>query len=309
MSNKIIKLIKGEGKKRKAAIIKLNSYLTNPGRFSILILGFRGTGKAHWLKEIQNIYKEDNKILDHIVSISAFNTNKYNEQDWTNLFNDSDNGLLVISDIEDLNKESQGLLFNGISTGDGGMFGFKEKEFNIRIAFTSTKDITTLRDNETYLTHKFFDRICQFAVKMPTFDEANYFIWEDFKKSWDKMSFESHNEYPEGLKIWLNKLESPLYGNFRDLDKLAINWHNYRLLNKKEDKILKLVRDDFFNYYHFPEHKTDINNEFEISKSTGWDGNLKNFRLFYKNYIKTKHGSLRKGEIESKMSYRTMEGW
>ncbi|MCL5129350.1 sigma 54-interacting transcriptional regulator [Algibacter sp. L4_22] len=309
MLNKISNIIKNETKQRKDAIIKLNSYLTNPGRFSILILGSRGTGKAHWLKEIQSLHKEDDKNLDELVFISAFNTNKYNEADWINLFKSSNNGLLVISDIEELNKESQGLLFNGISTGQGGMFGFKEKKFKIRIAFTSTKDITTLRDNETFLTHKFFDRICQFAVKMPTFQEANIFIWEDFQKSWDKMSFQNHNEYPEDLKIWLKKLESPLYGNFRDLDKLAINWHNYRLLGKKEDKILALVREDFFNYYHYPEHKTDINSTFEISKSCDWDGNLKKFRLFYKNYIKNKYGTLRKGEKESKMSYRTMEKW
>lgn len=307
--SKLTKIFRNETKQRKKSITKLHSYLTNPGRFSVLLLGLRGTGKKHWLKKIQHIYKDDELNLNSIVFASALAANKKKETDWDNLFKLSNNGLLVISDIESLNKESQGILFEGISTGKGGKFGFNEKKYDIRIAFTSSKSISTLRDTETYLSHYFFDRICQFAVKLPSFEEANKTIWADFKKSWDKMCFEKHNNYPNNLKKWLETFNQPLHGNFRDLDKLAINWHNYRLQEKKEEDILNLVKSDFISFYHFPEHNSDVNNLMEISEDQSWSKNLDNFRAFYKNYLIEKYGSIRKGAKISGLSHRTIESW
>ena len=304
-------LIKNENSKRKTAITKLNVYLTNPGRFSILIIGFRGTGKAHWLTELQKLHKEANLNLDSITFINALKANGFSEVDWIKTFKNTNNGLLVITDIEELTKKNQAVLFEGISTGEGGKFGFKKKEYIIRIAFTSTKSISILRDSETYLTHKFFDRICQFAVKLPSYSDGNINVWKDFKKTWNKMCFEQHNKIPGNeLKEWLENSSIILHGNFRDLDKLAINWHNYRLQDTiEEENILSHVKSDFDEFYRFPEHNQDLKRTFEISEDLPWIDNLDNFKEAYTRFIKEKHGTLKQGAKKAGISYRTMERW
>lgn len=307
----IKELLKNENNKRKEAINKLNSYLTNPGRFSILVIGNRGTGKTHWLNQLQITHKSTSKNLDNISFINAIKSNHFTNTEWENIFKKSNNGLLVINDIEELNKKGQATLFEGISTGEGGKFGFNKKKYDLRIAFTSTKSISTLRDNETYLTHKFFDRICQLAVKLPFYVGADKSIWRDFKKTWKKMCFKEHNKLPGNeLKEWLENGNNILHGNFRDLDKLAINWHNYRLqINTKEENILNLVKSDFNEFYRFPEHNDNLKRKFEISEDITWQDNLDNFKEAYTRFIKEKDGSLKQGAKRAGVSYRTMERW
>lgn len=304
-------LLKKETKVRKLAVNKLNSYLTNPGRFSILVIGRRGTGKAHWLNQIQITHKSSSINLDNINFINAIKSNHFTEIEWENTFKKSNNGLLVITDVEELNKKGQATLFEGISTGEGGKFGFNKKIYDLRIAFTSTKSISALRDNETYLTHKFFDRICQLAVELPFYNGGDRFIWKDFKTTWSKMCFKEHNSLPEEeLKEWLENGNNILHGNFRDLDKLAINWHNYRLqVNIKEEDILNLVKDDFVKFYRFPEHNDNLKRKFEISEDITWHDNLDNFKEAYTRFIKEKYGSLKQGAKSAGISYRTMERW
>lgn len=307
----ITSLIENENRQRKQAITKLNTYLTNPGHFSTLVLGFRGTGKAHWLTKVQKQQKESNLNLDSICFINALKANTFTEKDWEATLKKNNNGLLVITDIEELTKKSQASLFEGISTGEGGKFGFKEKAYDIRIAFTSTKSISSLRDSETYLTHKFFDRICQFAVKFPSYIGGDRNIWRDFEKTWNKMSFKEKNNIPgKELKEWLENGSNVLHGNFRDLDKLAINWHNYRLQdNIKEENILELVKSDFNEFYRFPEHNHDVIKAFEISEDMTWNDNLDNFKAAYARFIKERYGSLKQGAKGKGVSYRTMERW
>lgn len=303
-------LLKSESKRRKEAISKLHSYVINPGRFSILLLGARGTGKTYWLQELQNLYKTKSIFLDNITLINSSVINSYSKSDWTKVFEKSNNGLLVIQDIENLNKESQALLFDGISTGQGGKIGFEKKEFDIRIAFTSSKNIALLRDNELYLSHKFFDRICQFAVELPSYEKGSSIIWKDFVKTWRKMNFQEHLDLPSTeLKDWLESNNLTLFGNFRDLDKIAIIWHNYRLLGTEEASILDKVKKDFINFCKYPENKSDGKKHLEIRSELSWDDNLHYFKMRYKEYIIAKYGSLKLGAKEAGNSYRTMERW
>lgn len=303
-------IVKSESKRRKEALLKLHSFITNPGRFSVLLLGARGTGKTYWLQNFQNLYKTNSRILDSIYLLNASNANSYSESDWTEIFKKTNKGLLVIKDVENLSKKTQALLFDGISTGQGGKLGFKKKEFDIRIAFTSTKDISKLRDNELYLSHKFFDRICQFAVELPTHETGSSYIWEDFKKTWKKMNFQSHSELPSAdLREWLESNNLTLFGNFRDLDKIAIIWHNYRLLGTNEDSILLKVKSDFINFCKYPENKSDEKKQLEIRSEFTWADNLDYFKMKYVEYLIEKYGKLKIGAKEADVSYRTMERW
>lgn len=309
MYNELTKKIKAEAKERIVAISKLEGFLTNPGRFSVLVLGMRGTGKTHWIQEIQKIHRND-KHLSGLISVNAALTNDKLRDYWEEKFEQAHKKLLVIEDVDALSKESQEILFEGLSTGDGAKYGFDEKKYEFRIAFTSTFDVKTLRDNEEFLLHKFFDRISQFVVKMPSYNDLKQGVWHDFQSTWRKMKFKSYKELPGiELKKWLEDHAHELHGHFRDLDKIAINWHHQRISKVKEDNILALVTQDFRELFHFPEHKSELSNTLHIDSSLDWEGNMRKFRKYYKDWIKIEFGSLRKGETKAGISFRTMERW
>lgn len=70
MKDKLAALLKSETKERTEAIRKLEGFLLNPGRFSVLVLGMRGTGKSHWINEIQKCNSSD-KHLKGLVVVNA----------------------------------------------------------------------------------------------------------------------------------------------------------------------------------------------------------------------------------------------
>jgi hypothetical protein len=309
MDNRLEKILKSETKERADVICELEGFLLNPGRFSVLIIGMRGTGKSYWLELIQSSYSDD-KHLSGLVMVNAALAKNSNQDYWSETFKKANMKLMIVEDVEKLSKESQEILFDGLSTGHGAKYGFDEKKFEFRIAFTSTFDIKTLRDTEEYLSHKFFDRISQFVVKLPSYTDLNQTVWKDFQLTWKKMKFETNNDLPGlELKTWLEEHSQELHGHFRDLDKIAINWHHCRISGRKENEILSLVTEDFREWFHFPEHKSELFNAFHIDDSLDWEGNMRKFKKYYKEWVKVEYGSLRKGEKKSGVSYRTMERW
>jgi len=149
MKDNLAANLKSETKERTEAIRKLEGFLLNPGRFSVLVLGMRGTGKTHWLREIQKCHSTE-KHLTGLVVVNAALAKNSNQDYWNEKFKQADKKLLVIEDVENMSKESQEILFDGLSTGEGAKYGFGDKNFEFRIAFTSTFDIKTLRDTEEY---------------------------------------------------------------------------------------------------------------------------------------------------------------
>lgn len=296
-------------KERAEAVRRLEGFMLNPGRFAVLVLGMRGTGKTHWLNVIQQCHSRK-EFLNDIIMINAGLYKNRSQDFWEEKFAQAQGKILVIDDVDRLSSFDQEILFEGLSTGPGACYGFDKKKYKFRIVFTSTFDIKTLRDTEKYLSHKFFDRISQLVVKLPAFTDAVRFQWNDFKSTWEKMAFETKNHLPgPELKSWLENHCHELIGNFRDLDKIAINWHNYRLTGISEHEILTFVVRDFKELYHFPEHKSELSAEFRIDESLNWEENLAKFRKNYKEWVKISFGSLRKGEKKAGISFRTMERW
>jgi DNA-binding NtrC family response regulator len=295
-------LLNIQPEKRKLIILKLKSFMSNPGSFPILLLGERGTGKSFWIKNLKNKNQP-------IVFLNAFLTEE-TEVFWANQYKKANNGFLVINEIERLSSKSQELLFQSMIT-ENGKYGFSEKTYNIRLIFTSVFDISTLNKTEEYISHKFFDRISQLVVKFQSFKEFSVNIEKDFIATWEKFNFAEKKTIPKGSIInWLKEnADRKLSGNFRDLDKLCINWHNYRLMNYKEDEIFKLIIDDFLQYLKYPEHKTELHNEFIFSKEYRHDEIMKLFKQKYKIWAKREFGTLKKAGDFLGISHRTMERW
>ncbi len=304
---KYSELLKTQPKNRKEVIERLDNYLQNPGKFSILLLGKRGTGKSFWLEKIQ----KKNIKVPHSLEIIYINS-RLIEPSTTSinkLLSESNKKYLVIEDAERLSHTVQELLFEALSTSNG-KYGIGTKKHECRIIFTSSFDIKYLRDTEEYMLHKFFDRISQLVIELPSFTESHRSVWNDFMATWDKMEFEEHNKTPgKELQIWIEKTSHLFHGNFRDLDKIAINWHQCRLAGITEPEILKRVVNDFDKYFHFPEHRVDLSNAYYLEEGKTYDQLLNDFKLQVKNWAKTVYGTLRKAEKDLGVSYRTMERW
>ena len=142
-------LIYTGGEKRQTAFKKLKIFLLNPGMFSLMVVGSRGSGKHY---AIENAFEENAKSLNakdkeilcakKLVFISEIDI-AIEKKALNALFKRNEFNTLVIEDVDKLRTEQQDILFNALSTTDG-RFGIGEK-FNIRIVFSSSKDLELLR--------------------------------------------------------------------------------------------------------------------------------------------------------------------
>lgn len=287
----------------------LQKYLTNPGRFSILLLGKHGTGKQYGVQKVIS----ENQDVDCLNELMVVNAARHPNEDieyWKAIFDQANGAVLLIKNVEALSLSSQEILFEGLSTDDEGHFGFQKKNLAFRIVFTSTMNIKRLRDSEEKLSNRFFDRISQLVLEFPSYEKGDMRLWNDFKKTWAKMNFSAENIIPGNeLKSWLERNGNILHGNFRDLDKIAINWHQYRLMNIPEANILKLVESSFKEYWHYPVHGAESGSSFNIAPETDWEQNLNAFKRHYKNWLKNTFGSYQKGAKHANISHRTLERW
>lgn len=288
---------------RKKPVKLLKAHLTNPGRFSVLVLGDRGTGKQHWINEI---------TLNQTHSIKSYLTEETVDY-WDDKLKHAHEtgGILIIKDIEFLTKKSQTILFDALSTTDG-RYGIKEKCYKVRIVFTSSLSINQLRDTEKYLYHYFFDRIAQLVVEIPNFNDYGTDILADFETTWLKYNFQGKKtakpDFKE-LNLWLATNAHRFHGNFRDLDKICINWDNYRRMGKEDSEILNLVKSDFKKYYHFPEKSKHGTFKYDFNDELSYHELIKNFKKQLKDWSIDKFGNKKDAAKKLGLSYRTMEGW
>lgn len=249
---------------RMEAFQKLKVFLKNPGRFCLIVLGSRGSGKHFAIecafKEIQTNNNKD-FCLEGLEFIEP-NEIPTDEKKMDEFLGKYINKTLVIEDVEDLNSEQEKLLFKALSTTDG-TYGIRNK-FKIRIVLTSSKDSDSLREDGKYLTGLFWDRISQLLVEFPSYKQESKNIIKDFHSTWKKMKFENTEEYKTlsglpknvSLESFLENNAEKFEGGFRDLDKIACMYFNYRIYHydekKKideniEKKVVESVKSDFFS--------------------------------------------------------------
>ncbi|MBI9056995.1 MAG: ATP-binding protein [Labilibaculum sp.] len=298
---------------RKKSVELLESYLKNKGRFSVLLYGDRGTGKSFALEELQrkimksNLKDPNSFCLGGIVTKNAYLIDSTIEF-WNDTLQEADGKILVIEDVEDLSRRNQELLLQILSTKDG-KFGLNEKTYRFRPVFISCYSLDLLKEK---LENKFFDRIAQLMVKFPSFSECQSTIWDDFKNTWNKMQFPDANKLPNSeLKEWLEESACDvLRGNFRDLDKIVINWHNHRMLKTEEKDILEIIKSGFKEDLSYPKYNEDRSNVFAFSREYKGTGVAeRKFKYAYKLWLTKEFGSLKEGCKKMRLSHRTVEGW
>ena len=295
-----------EPKKREKAVEKLLSAMNNGGNFSVLLLGAPGTGKTHWINwcSEQEQLQKFNAVHEISSGLAEDSLEFWNEE-----LKKADKKVMVIDEIEKLSHKSQELLFKALSTKDG-KFGFGEKNLDFLPVFTSCISIENLQKDRRILLSKFFDRISQFVIELPDFNTTDREIFNDFTKTWSKMNFENKLPDLDDFKTWLNENAHRMHGNFRDLDKIAINWNLHKIGNKEDDKILKEVKNDFEKYLHHPNlSSTDINT-FVFDEDSNYEQLLNDFRAKLKSWsMAINNGNIREAAKMLGISHRTMHRW
>ncbi len=279
--------IKDQHPLRKEALQRLYHFMSNPGNFSVLVIGERGTGKSRWIKQISEILKEERVLhTDYYVeaSCASFNNDNaeadifgYEPHAFTNanpkghdgLLKQANNGLLFLDEVHHLEDRVKSKLLTALQTvGSGkekGKFSFRKMMGDkiyyvaVRPIFGSNRAISELKNNT--LLPDFYDRIAQLVIKLPSISETRDTVKSDFILVWRGMQFEKSKGYErikapmeKGFYKWLSQL--PLDGNFRDLQSISILWMTYwktvfdpKSSNDLDEKaIFNLVKMDFEKY-------------------------------------------------------------
>jgi DNA-binding NtrC family response regulator len=301
--------INNQHEKRKTSIEKLQKMMNYQGRFPILVIGDAGTGKTHWINELATEAVEF-KNINYIYSGLTEDSVDY----WTNQLEKCNQSFLIIEEVEKLSSKSQDILFDALSTTNG-LYGFEKKELIIRIIFTTTFPIKKIRDDRRYLSAKFFDRISQFVVEFPNFDMTQAKIFDDFTATWDKI-FENDESYKlqcpksKNTKQWLETEAYRMHGNFRDLDKIVINWNLYQMEGKQEVEILEIIKSEFKHLLNNPSQKIYDDNTFVFIEDANYGDILNDFRMKLKKWALAMHNNDKiKASKMLGVSHRTMERW
>ena len=126
-----------------------------------------------------------------------------------------------MDEIQDLSKPLQRQLIQVLQTGQYYPLGSNEpRTAKFRLITASNKSFQEL--NDTYLDLDFIDRIARFIVEIPPLRKSR----EDLSRFWNDAWKSVHNSVdgPQLINAAaINKFlaEDPLYGNFRDLQRLA----------------------------------------------------------------------------------------
>lgn len=325
-------------KETEAETKRLMGYFTNPGRFSVLVVGPPGIGKSHIIQEaITKLEKpssdeaepasDDSKLPVVYQRASRLNTLADIDQ-WVKIFEGlEEEKYLVIDHVEDLDLRAQDLLFEMISTDKEGRFGKDgDKKFKVRVIFTSSKTVKELKGddrNERILSVRLMTRIAQLVLEMkPISSDVGSATWKRFKVVWSYMWKEddkgNYPKLPKGnqLERWVTENNHRFNGNYRDLEKLAINWHHWAVIERKEledgdyeKEIFKLVTEDF-ERFSSPEVSENRNNVFIMKEGEPAKEMINGFKFQMKEWaLGQSQNSTTLAAKFLRVSKRTMERW
>jgi len=260
--------------------------------FSILLIGERGIGKSQIASSVKERLKNLNKpIKGDLVEINcaSFDEDSKAEaelfgykkgaftganQDKKGLFEEADGGILFLDEVHHLSKFVQAKLMKAIQTDQNNKMSIrplgsnKEVKIECRLIFATNKKVEELKQ---ILLPDFYDRIVQHVVEIPPLRETIEDREQDWKKIWKQLKFGDDNvPKEEALMNWLKTL--PLYGNYRDLQKIAMYYRAFQQFDEETKKMIpeksafEYAKSEFEKYHSFNENNTRFN--FDIQKTT-----------------------------------------
>ncbi|WP_066631084.1 sigma 54-interacting transcriptional regulator [Labilibacter marinus] len=274
---------KTKSENRQVTEQKMESYL-NSG-FTILLLGERGVGKTRLAEN-----KEGKEIIPF--NCASFTNNQIAESilfghkkgaftdakdDHIGALKQAENNILFLDEIHHLDKLTQAKLMRALQTDEYNQYkitplGGKEETIKeLTIILASNNSIKELKQK---LLPDFYDRITQLVIELPPLRNAKEDIPAEFEKIWTQMKFQEQfpfDKYISKDKNFLNWIRSQeLYGNYRDLQKIAIYYKSFLSFNKELKNLLSernafdFARKEFERYSW---NNNDTQDEFSKSKT------------------------------------------
>ena len=191
---------------------------------------------------------------------------------------------------------------------------------------TFNNDVDLLREGGKYLTGLFWDRISQLIVELPSYKQESESIIPDFKATWGKMNFKKNTEYNSFIGLpknayfekFLEDNADKLEGGFRDLDKIACMYFNYRIYHygekrkiddKIEKKIDESVKRDFFSKSQMQGSSGNDESVFYIRPGFTMDELNGQFKIQVRKWAKKEHGTIKKAEQKLGLGAGTMKNY
>lgn len=284
--------------------------LTNPGTVSILVSGPSGCGKTH---TIENVLAELDFKRKSIPAVFAPESVKA----WKELvdrLSQEEYKVLVVDHVEDMPHVAQTAMFHAFSNTRGDLMTFPDSKYKMRFLFTTTMEIADLRSDSEVLMPHVYDRISHLIVRMKPLTALDN-TWGRFKQVWKALGFMDHNSLPKeegGLRQWITSNVDKMNGNYRDLEKLAIRWHNRRLLGFDEDRILNLINNEYKEIGFGAEPELDAA-VFHIPQPNGgsvtWVEIEANFKRYLKEWSVKEFGTVSRAANQLGVSVRTLDRW
>ncbi len=256
--------------------------------FSILLIGERGIGKSKIASEAKQSFDSKNPFIE--ANCASFDEDSkaeaelfgYEKGAFTGantekkgLLEAANGGILFLDEIHHLSKLVQAKLMKALQTDKYNKMSIrrmgsnKEIKVECRLIFATNKSINELHN---LLLPDFYDRIVQHVVNIPALRETVEDRLNDWDNLWKSLKFKG--DAPKDLELikWLKQLT--LYGNYRDLQKIAIYYNSF---NQFDEETIKMMNEtNAFQYakkefekYHSPIIQIEKEKfNFNINKTT-----------------------------------------
>lgn len=245
--------------------------------FSILLIGERGIGKSKIASEAKERLKKLEKTIQGEIieaNCASFANDTMAESelfgyvkgaftdaktDKIGLIESAENGILFLDEIHHLTMGAQAKLMKALQTDDINRLSIRRvgeskerKVKDVRLIFATNRNVSDLRNE---LLPDFYDRIVQHVVNIPPLRETKEDRLIDWGNVWEQLKFGKKEDAPKEKDLidWLVKL--PLYGNYRDLQKIAMYYNVFSSFDdnlKKMEKTAVLYAKQEFEKYHSP---------------------------------------------------------
>jgi transcriptional regulator with AAA-type ATPase domain len=282
--------------------------------FSILLMGERGIGKSNIVTTVNEIGKSQKKVKIVEANCASFGDDNTAEAELfgvekgtftgvierKGLFFEANGGILFLDEIHHLSKLVQAKLMKAIQTDRYNKMHIKklgsnsEIEVECRLIFATNKNISELR---TLLLPDFYDRIVQHVINIPPLRDTKEDRQEDFNNVWKQLKFDE-NQYPNEPEFFKYIKNLQLYGNYRDLQKIAIYYNTFnqfdpdtkRMINQKT--AYQYTKTEFEKYHSPVEQSEKEKYNFDTNKTT--KQMIADYLFDLQDWAVTKFGSRKK---------------
>ena len=207
------------------------------GGFSVLILGERGTGKTRLLAQFTEhkrvsvncaSFADDTMAESELFGYIKGSFTGAND-DKIGLIKEAEGGVLFMDEVHSLSKRVQSKLMTAFQTNEHNEVEVRrlgatksEKVKDVHLVFASNRSIDELK---ACLLPDFYDRIVQHVIGIPPIRESLEYLEDDWKTVWKELGFPEKVPDSKQLMSWLRQLRFD--GNYRDLQRIAMNYHAY----------------------------------------------------------------------------------